>query len=98
MGAYQSPAYWGHDHTCSYCGSLHPDKFLEAVELGHEVGPTDKSYKAYIGHPHPHSKFYFQHLNEAQRAKFIELYNKDVMKIGYPGWFYTTPFFIKFQK
>lgn len=34
--------------TCSYCGSLHPDKFFELVEAGWVVEPTDKSYKVYI--------------------------------------------------
>lgn len=33
---------------CSYCGSLAPELFMEAVENGHAVGPTDKGYKAYI--------------------------------------------------
>lgn len=45
-------AYWKGDHTCSYCGSLSPEKFFEAVEAGCVVGPTDKSYKAYIDLPH----------------------------------------------
>jgi hypothetical protein len=33
---------------CSFCGSLHPDTFMELLEQGAELGPTDKSYKAYI--------------------------------------------------
>lgn len=36
--------------TCSFCGSLHPGKFLELVAQGWNVGPTDKNYKAYL-HP-----------------------------------------------
>lgn len=36
--------------TCSFCGSLHPGKFLEMVAQDWVVGPTDKSYKAYL-HP-----------------------------------------------
>lgn len=39
--------------ACSYCGSLPPDKFFEAVEQGCEVIPTDKNYKAYIVVPNP---------------------------------------------
>lgn len=35
---------------CSFCGSLHPGKFLEMVAQGWSVGPTDKNYKAYL-HP-----------------------------------------------
>jgi hypothetical protein len=36
---------------CSFCGSLHPDRFMELVREGWVVGPTDKSYKAYLGKP-----------------------------------------------
>jgi hypothetical protein len=37
--------------SCSFCGSLHPDRFMELVRGGWIVGPTDKSYKAYLGRP-----------------------------------------------
>lgn len=37
--------------SCSYCGSLHPDRFLELVQEGWVVGPTDKGYKAYLTPP-----------------------------------------------
>ena len=130
--------------TCSFCGSMHPDDFLKAVEDGLEIGPTDKTYKAYVhGYPDPRAgeqrivgitnsvqqpdgwtgvdrkirrqlkrdgyalgtyvlfgrrstlelKFYFQHLDQAQRERFIELYNDGTMQLGYPGHFYTRPFF-----
>jgi hypothetical protein len=36
---------------CSFCGSLHPDRFMELVREGWIVGPTDKSYKAYLSRP-----------------------------------------------
>ena len=36
---------------CSFCGSLHPDRFMELVREGWVVGPTDKGYKAYLGRP-----------------------------------------------
>lgn len=35
--------------SCSFCGSLHPDRFMELVREGWIVGPTDKNYKAYLG-------------------------------------------------
>lgn len=38
--------------SCSYCGSLHPDRFMELVREGWLVGPTDKSYKAYLARPY----------------------------------------------
>lgn len=34
--------------SCSYCGSLHPDRFMDLVREGWSVGPTDKNYKAYL--------------------------------------------------
>lgn len=37
--------------SCSFCGSLHPDRFMELVREGWVVGPTDKNYKAYLGKP-----------------------------------------------
>lgn len=76
--------------TCSYCGSMSPDDFLDAVRKGVEITPTDKSYKAYVPGT---GKFYFQHLSPEQRETFIELYNDKTMKLGYPGHFYTRPFF-----
>lgn len=77
---------------CSYCGSVEPEEFLQAVREGIEVGPTDKSYKAYLN---DHQKFYFQHLNQEQRAEFIRLYNENIMRLGYPGRFYVLPYFVK---
>lgn len=38
---------------CSYCGSLHPDEFMAALEAGERVVPTDKNYKAYLHLPNP---------------------------------------------
>lgn len=41
----------GQEPSCSFCGSLHPDRFMELVRAGWVVGPTDKSYKAYLHAP-----------------------------------------------
>lgn len=80
---------------CSYCGSLNPDRFMELVRIGWIVGPTDKSYKAYLseGASGRQQKFYYPHLSSEQRDEFIELHNSHQMVIGYPGNFYVTPFF-----
>jgi hypothetical protein len=85
---------------CSYCGSLPPEDFMHAVRFGALLGPTDKSYKVYILSKQTsamEAKFYFQHLDEAQRREFIDLLNERPRRfgIGYPGHFYTLPFFIK---
>ena len=37
--------------SCSFCGSLHPDRFMQLVRDGWIVGPTDKGYKAYLESP-----------------------------------------------
>ncbi|CAG2144476.1 hypothetical protein LMG31506_03014 [Cupriavidus yeoncheonensis] len=83
--------------TCSYCGSVSQEAFLAFIEAGGEVGPTDKSYKAYLHGTDtaqaPGIKFYFQHLDEAGMRKFIELVNAKRMRIGYPGHFYVRPYF-----
>lgn len=38
--------------SCSFCGSLHPDRFMGLVRDGWIVGPTDKNYKAYLDEPY----------------------------------------------
>lgn len=81
--------------ACSFCGSLGPNDFLNAMRTGAELGPTDKNYKVYVEHDGWHTKFYFQHLSEDQMHEFIDLYNAKprAFKIGYPGYFYVLPFF-----
>lgn len=37
--------------TCSFCGSLHPDRFMDLIRQHWVVVPTDKNYKAYLGRP-----------------------------------------------
>lgn len=61
------------DRTCSYCGSLHPDDFLDimqryaAGEEGYHFGLTDKAYKVYANRSgvqnasHGGIKFYGAH-------------------------------------
>ena len=40
-----------------------------------------------------HTKFYFQHLSPLQQTEFVELYNEGQIKLGFPGYFYTLPYF-----
>lgn len=44
------------------------------------------------------TKFYFEHLSEAQRRRFIELLNEKKLFFDYPGRFYRLPFFCSFDK
>jgi len=84
----------GAELSCTFCGSLNPDTFMTWVEAGREVGPTDKSYKVYIQGPNGQAKFYFMHLSRDQKQRFVDLYNDRTMNVGYPGDFYTSPFFM----
>lgn len=88
-------SHWRDDHTCSYCGSLSEAELFAAIERGEELGPTDKSYKVYVGSIR---KFYFQHLSDEGQLRFIELLNAQKIVIGIPGRFYVTPFFICYKK
>lgn len=76
---------------CTWCGSVHPDDFMQMVELGAELGPTDKTYKVYLSGAW---KFYFQHLSDAQQDRFFELMKIGKLNIGHPGRFHILPFFI----
>lgn len=93
-------SHWRADGTCSYCGSMNNDEFMRRLELGDvEVGPTDKAYKVYVsnrgGEPIKAIKFYFQHLTNDQTRRFVELANGGMIAMGFPGYFYTLPFFAK---
>lgn len=79
------------DRTCSFCGSLTGDAFMERVRAGETVSPTDKNFKAYLDQPW--AKFYFQHLTVEQQREFIDLINARRVVIGYPGRFDVLPFF-----
>jgi hypothetical protein len=45
-----------------------------------------------------HAKFYFQHFDRDQQARFINLLNVKAVNIGYPGHFYRLPFFCVVDK
>ena len=97
--AFAGPDYWRFDGTCSHCGSLSPDQLFKALEDGCEITPTDKDYKVYIGgEKAPRvggaAKFYFQHLSDDEKHKFIGILNDGKIKFGHPGNFYVKPYFI----
>ena len=79
--------------VCSFCGGLHPAEFIERVERGEQLIPTDKNYKAYIGPDN--QKVYFQHLDQAQRDRLIELHNAGKISFDYPGYWYRLPYFAR---
>lgn len=86
--------------ACSYCGSLNPDTFMARLEAGDiQIGSTDKSYKVYVtnwGGAELHTvKFYFQHLDEKQKQRFVELFNEKKLHFSGGFGFYVWPFFMK---
>jgi hypothetical protein len=88
--------YWMATQTgqpiCSYCGSLHPEKFLAFVEQGLELYATDKNYKVCIGPAR--QKFYFQHLSVAQQRHFVNLMNSRQVVFNEGLKFDPLPFFM----
>ena len=82
---------WTNDRTCSYCGSLRPALFFDAVRDNDAITPTDKDYKVYVGKGN--GKFYFQHLNRDEQIKFVDLLNRK--KINMVNPFYVLPFFVR---
>lgn len=80
----------GQKRGCTYCGSMHPDDFMQAIRDGLEIGPTDKGYKFYVdGHA---GKFYTQHLSEEQGWEFDRLWKAGSINWGYPGRPYVALF------
>lgn len=92
---YPTDISWDARNCCTYCGSFNPDTLMERLEKGDiTIEPTDKNYKIYVKGISDFTKFYFQHLSEDQKKRFIELLNEKKIKFDYPGYFYVKPFFI----
>jgi hypothetical protein len=73
---------------CTYCGSLSPEAFLDAVKAGAEIGPTDKSYKLYVEKRGEWGgKFYTPHfeLDQPRAQEFYDLWLAGRVTWGYPG-------------
>ncbi len=85
--------------------TLSADEVLRIIESDpmHEIDPTDKDYKVYVRHgpaeARAYDKAYFSDPGWTVEAKekFVELYNRKVVRLGYPGYFYVPPFFMIFR-
>lgn len=78
------------DRTCSFCGSLHPDDFINICqkivnrEPGYSLDHSDKSYKVYVRQPNISNasqggiKFYKQHVEATgeELARQTKVYNE----------------------
>jgi len=88
---------WYDDGTCSYCGSLSEDEFFRLVGDKGVLTTTDKDYKVYVDHPETgRKKFYFQHLSNDGKKKFVEYMNEN--KFVMDGRFYVLPFFVRLER
>lgn len=66
--------------SCTYCGSLNPDKFMYLVRAGWQIGPTDKYYKVYIGHG----------LTEAQKTQRKAAWEREWRPVAFTAATETT--------
>ena len=58
------------------------------------TGPDDCTH--WVTRETSSGKFYFQHLSAEQKTRFVELLNDKRLHIGYPGHFYSLPFFLTY--
>jgi hypothetical protein len=65
-----------------------PDLTIEEKAIGRFSRPLMG-----VAGPTVTAKFYFQHLSEDEKKRFIELLNAKKMKLAFPGHFYRLPFF-----
>ena len=54
----------------------------------------DKTKQVWTTRDMSQAKFYFQHLSDEQKTRFVELINSGTVKMDYPGHFYNLPYFI----
>ena len=64
--------------TCSYCGSMHPEDLLEALENGAKLSGSDWKYgwphKFYIDVPNPEPKKIFELGSLTEGGRVVEKY------------------------
>lgn len=81
--------------ACSYCGSMRPEEFLDAVKRQVELVPTDKNYKAYLtGENRSEFEFFFAHFDVNQARELAALDAAKQINFAFPGRFYVKPFFM----
>jgi hypothetical protein len=82
-----------------YAGGRWQELTPELQEL-HGIDPSDPGKKEWVligaSPATKDEKFYFQHLSEAGKRRFIDLLNAGKVTFGYPGRFYVPPFFTQF--
>lgn len=79
-----------------YVRNLGGEKFKQSYRGSNCPGGEDPTKWVWTTREQDETKFYFQHLSREQKLRFIELLNERKLRLGYPGHFYTRPFFISF--
>ena len=98
--------FWDIVGKCTFCGSITPDALFEAIAGGAEIFGTKKNNKIFIRYVEvdpdtgrtentgkAEDMFQFEHLNEAERERFVVSLNAENITFGYPGHLTTHPFF-----
>lgn len=96
--------HWRNDGTCSYCGSMSPERLFAVLGAGAQLGPTDKNYKIYVDVGDQEAtmaqrsavksaggggKFYTVNLNSDNALRLRTMIMEGTVAIGYPGYFYN---------
>lgn len=56
--------------------------------------PADQTHWTWETVERQECKFYFEHLSEEQKKRFVQLLNEKKLHLGEPGYFYRLPFFV----
>jgi hypothetical protein len=75
-------------------GQVFKQTFRDCYSQGVKDCPGPQECTHWVMRDIEQTKFYFQHLSDEQKNRFIELLNERKFRIGYPGHFYVLPFFI----
>lgn len=69
------------------------EDFKQTYREDGSPGGNDPSKWNWTTRSQSRAKFYFQHLSQDQRRRFVELLNENKLKLDIPGHFYRLPFF-----
>ena len=81
-------AHWREDRTCSFCGSMRPEDFLQAMldtldpESPVWIDQTTKNYKRYVHDGSAQRKFYLWHIPTDEWAAEANRIDKHVKKFS----------------
>ncbi len=86
--------------TCSYCGSLRPEDFIQAIRDGREIHGTDKRYKAYVMLPNPNAgkPRWISATNAAERPAgkgWVSAAEIDRAELERDGWTYEWGWYLQ---